>query len=141
VRLVVTSIEFRNSAWARSDDAVSRASIAAVAVDDHAARDYQSASELASVQRAEQATGAEIVAADVFIDVIEVDAEADHGRVVRDRVDAIESGVQRGCVGHVGPYVFGVIVEVFGFVVVRRGVQDVDDDDLVTVGDQTVDDM
>jgi hypothetical protein len=141
VRLVITTIEFRGSAWSRSDDAVSRASIATVAIDDHAARHDQAASELALVQRAEQATGAEIVAADVFIDVIEVDAEADHGRVVRDGVDAIESGVQRGCVGDVGPYVLGVIVEVFGFVVVRRGVQNVDDDDRVPIGDQTVDDV
>ncbi len=50
----------------------------------------------------EEHCGAEVVAADVLGQVVEVHAEPDHGRLVHDHVDAGQGGGDGGPVAQVG---------------------------------------
>ena len=85
------------------------------------------------MQRSEQHRGTTVVAAHVVLDVGEVDAEADLGRLVADRIDAVEyarNGEGRS-IADIGPVIGGGVVEPVGDSVVCRGVEIVDDDDVV----------
>jgi len=87
------------SEWARPrpDQAVLGAAVPPLAVDHHAAREDQPAVEPPLVERAQQDRGAKRVVLDVVGRIGEVDAKANHGRLVGDAFDS-----PRGCGGGAG---------------------------------------
>src|SRR5664279_5131462 len=75
-RLEAAALEVLAAARCRPHGSVGGALVAALAVDDHAAGQDQSAAEAASGQGGEQARGPEVVVPDVVLGLGEVDAEA-----------------------------------------------------------------
>ncbi len=95
--LEVALFQCADRAFARAHGAVFRARIRAFAVHDHAAREDEPAREPRVVQRAQQHRRPEVVVRDVLGDVAEVDAEADHGGLMADGIDAADGlGDERG---------------------------------------------
>ena len=78
---------------------------------------------------------------DVVGDVAEVDAEADHRRLVADRGDAVDGAGDDVGVAHVALDELGARVEVVGPLAVRGGQQQVEHADLVAALQQRVDDV
>ena len=92
----------------------------------------------------QQGGGAQVVVADVVDHVAELPAQADHGRLMADRVDAVQGAVQHvggSRVGEVGVDVLDVVAQVGGAAGVGPGVEPVEGDDLVAGIDQEVDDV
>ena len=118
----------------RTDDAVPRGPGNSLAVHDHAARQHQPAPERPAPQRPQERRRADAVGRDVAGDVVEVDAQADHRRLVADRVDAVDRGLHRLDVGDVGePDVDRRQA--------RRRRDAIEDPDVGTAGDQLLDDV
>ena len=118
-----------------------RAQVAALAVDDHAAGEDQRAAEVGARQRREQPRGAEVVGGDVVGDLGEVEAEADHRRLVADRVDPLDRGRRDGGVGEVALDQLGGRVQVVGPARVGGRMEAVEDPDLAPLGDQQIDEV
>jgi len=88
---------------------VGLAAVATLAVDDHRAGKHQPVDPAATaVQRGQQPGRAQGVVAHVIHDIGEVLAQPDHGRLMADRLDAINGTVQRRPV-QVGPEVLDVV--------------------------------
>ena len=85
--------------------------------------------------------GAEVVVGDVVGDVAEVDAEADHRRLVADRGHAVERAGERVGIAHVALDELGARVEVVGPLAVRGFEQQVEHPHLVALLEQGVDDV
>ena len=95
---------------------------------------------LAFVQRPQQLRRAEIVVRHVVRRVGEVDPEADHRRLVADRVDPAD-GVPRASTSRRSTHRYvGAVVQVVGRRRVGRREEVIDDHDLVAAVDQLVDD-
>jgi hypothetical protein len=121
--------------------AVGLAAVATLAVDDHRAGQQQPVDPAgAAVQRGQQPGGAQGVVAHVVHDVGQVLAQPDHGRLVADRLDAIDGTVQRGPV-QVGPEVVDVVAQVVGWAAVGLGVEPVQHPDPVPALGEQVDEM
>ena len=117
------------------------AAVAALAVDDHARGQHERAVEAARGERAQQLRRPEVVVGDVVGDVAEVDAEADHRRLVADRGDAFQRALEHVAVAHVALDELGALVEVVGPLAVRGLEQQVEDPHVVTLLEQGVDDV
>jgi hypothetical protein len=63
------------------------------------------------VEGGQQGGGAQVVVSDVVDHVARLPAQADHGRLVADRVDAVQSAVG-GRVGQVGVDVLDIVAQV-----------------------------
>jgi hypothetical protein len=95
-------------------------------------------------QGGQQHGGAEVVVAGEVDHVADVAAQADHGRLVADRVHPVQGAVQgpgRGRIGQVGVEVLDVVAQVAGAAGVGAGVEAVEGDDLVAGLDQQVDEV
>ncbi len=90
-------------------------------------------------QGGEQSGGAEVVGGDVVADLGEVEAEADHRRLVADRVDPLDRGRGDGGVGEVALDQLGGRVQVVGAPRVGGGMEAVEDAHLVPFGDEQID--
>jgi hypothetical protein len=120
---------------------VLRAGVAALAVDHHAGGQDERACEVAVGERSEQLSGGQVVVGNVVGDVAEVRAEADHRRLVADRVDPVDRGAGDVGVAQVGMDELGGLRETRWDAVVGAGQQRVDDPDLVTTRDKRVGDV
>jgi hypothetical protein len=92
----------------------------------------------------QQGRGAQVVVAHVVDDIAELLAQADHGRLVADRIDAVQGTVQHAGglrVGQVGVEVLDVVAQVGGPAGMGARVEAVEGDDLVAGLDQEVDDV
>ena len=88
--LEATLLQILNTAGMRMHDAVGRAAVAPLAVDDHARGEHQPARRLQLCHLAKQHCGAGVVVADVVDNVEELAAEADHPGLVAHAVHATQ---------------------------------------------------
>nr|BFE70066.1 hypothetical protein GCM10020092_033670 [Actinoplanes digitatis] len=122
--------EIGDGARGRAGRAVYGAGVRAFAVHDHRAGQHESV-HTGPGHLGEQHGGAEIVAADVLRQIVEVDAHADHGRLVHDRLDAAQRVGDRGPVPDIGPVHRSTVDGVRRRGGVCGGMADVEDADLV----------
>jgi hypothetical protein len=117
------------------------ARVAALAVHDHARREHEAAVEAARGQGPQQLCGREVVVADVGGQVAEIDAQADHRRLVADMGHA--RGRPRGDhgVAQIALQQLGGGIEVAGPLAVRGGQERVEHADLLPRLEQRVDDV
>ncbi len=138
-RLELARVEPFAGARPGTDEAVLGAPVAALAVDDHAAREHER--DRAPRELAEKRRRAEVVVADVVGDVAEVGPETDHRRLMAHRVGAGETACDELPVPHVAEDILGCWVEIVRPAGVGEGMQEVEDANGRTARNQLVDDV
>ena len=138
---VAAGLEVVAVPWTWSHHSVDGAAVAAFAVDDHARRQNDPTGELGTMQRGEHGGGAGEIAANVFLDVAEVDSETDLGCLMADCVDTGEDIRPHVVVPNVCPPIAGRRRQSTRLCIVRRRVQVVDHDDLMAECKKLIDDM
>jgi hypothetical protein len=127
-RLEPAGLQTRPRTGAGPDRPVLAAAVGTLAVDDHRAGQHQPL-DPPTGHGGQQGGGTQVVVAGELDHVAELSAQADHGRLVADRVDAVQGAVQNragGRVGQVGLEMLDVVAEVVGPVGVGTWVQPVE---------------